>query len=73
MQAGQKFFFVVLGTVGLVLNMDISQGFGSRYTFEKHAFNLQHASYNFAKALCGAFSKQALVRYSLDFDSWPKT
>ena len=58
-QKGQcpNFFFPVPGTIALVLNKDIGQGSGSRYTFEKHSFNQQHVRLNFAKALCGAFSK----------------
>ena len=52
-----KHFFPVPGTIALVLNMGIGQGSGSRYTFEKDSFNQQHVSLNFAKALCGAFSK----------------
>ena len=52
-----KLFFPVPGTVALVLNTDIGQGSGSRYTFEKHSFNQQHVRLNFAKAFCGAFSK----------------
>ena len=39
--------------------MDIGQGSGSRYTFEKHYFNQQHVRLNFAKALCGKFSKKS--------------
>ena len=52
-----KLFFPVPGTIALVRNMDIGQGSGSRYTFEKHSFNQQRVSLNFAKTLCGAFSK----------------
>ena len=50
-------FFPVPVTIALALNMDIGQGCGSHYTFEKHYFNQQHVRLNFAKALCGAFSK----------------
>ena len=51
-----ELFFPVPGTIALVLTMDIGQGSGSRYTFEKRSFNQQHVRLNFAKALCGAFS-----------------
>ena len=53
-EASAQLFFPVPGTIALVLNMDIGQGSGSRYTFEKHSFNQQHVRLNFAKALCGA-------------------
>ena len=56
-KASAQTFFPVSGTIALVLNMDIGQGSGSRYTFEKHYFNQQHVRLNFAKALCGAFSR----------------
>ena len=65
-----KLFFPVPGTIALVLNMDIGQGSGSRYTFEKHSFNQQHVRLNFAKGLCGAFSKnnkKLLIFTELDF------
>ena len=52
-----KLFSPVPGTIALVLNMHIGQGSGSRYAFEKHYFNQQHVRLNFAKTLCGAFSK----------------
>jgi len=52
-----KVFLPVPGTLALVLNMDIGQSSRSRYTFEKHSFNQQHACINSAKARCGAFSK----------------
>ena len=38
-KASAQTFFPVPGTIALVLNMDIGQGSGSRYTFEKHSFN----------------------------------
>lgn len=37
-----KTFFVVSGTLALVLNMRSSQGSRLRYTFEKHLFNQKH-------------------------------
>ena len=46
--------------------MDIGQGSGSRYTFEKHSFNQQHVRLNFAKALCGAF-EIIIIFIELDF------
>ena len=49
--------FPVIGTLTLVLNMGSSLGSRSRYTFEKYFFNQQHVSLNFARALCGVFSK----------------
>ena len=52
-----KVFIPVPGILALVLNMDISQGSASRNTLEKHSFNQLDVRLNFAKALCGAFSK----------------
>ena len=37
--------------------MDIGQGSGSRYTFEKHYFNQQHVRLNFARLFVGNFQK----------------
>ena len=56
-KASAQTFFPVPGTIALVLNMGIGQGSGSRYTFAKHSLNQRHVHLNFAKALCGAFSK----------------
>ena len=52
-----KNVFPVIGTLTLVLNMGSSLGSRSRYTFEKYFFNQQHVCLNFARALCGVFSK----------------
>ena len=52
-----KNVFPVLGSLTLVLNMGSSLGSRSRYTFEKYFFNQQHVCLNFARALCGVFSK----------------
>ena len=52
-----KLFFPVPGTIALALNMDIGQGSGSRYTFEKHYFNQQHVRLNLRRLFVRHFQK----------------